>query len=96
MLPLRVVWKLVASITSTELQRIAFSAAVSGERLAESVVMKIDEALCQLVDRLRELGCEHTLEVEVRGADWEVGWDFERVLPKFKEKGLVRVTEVSW
>ena len=53
--------------------------------------------ICGLVDRLCLLGYKHTLEVEFRAQlvnlDEEV--DHDKFLPKFKEKGRVRVVEIS-
>lgn len=52
-----------------------------------------DDVLCALADRLRALGCSNTLEVEIRVGVLEIGGEesHAEVLPKFKEKGLVRV-----
>ena len=60
----------------------------------------IDDSLCRLIDRLWESGYEHTLEVEFLAwqlVDWVKGMDFENRVPKFKEKGEVRIAQMpAW
>ena len=55
----------------------------------------IDEQLCGLVDRLNAMGYLHTLEAEVRltviGGYHTVEHDFAKLLPKFREKGVVTI-----
>jgi hypothetical protein len=53
--------------------------------------------ICGLADRLRVSGCKHTLEVEFRAqfADLDEEVDYDGFLPKFKEKGRVRIVETS-
>lgn len=102
MLPMQVAESLITSITSTKLQRIVFSARGLAERLAGSDLAGscnvIDNCLCQLVDRLRKSGFNRTLGVEFQAwgpAEWELGSDFKRLLPKFGEKGRVRIAQIS-
>ena len=58
--------------------------------------MLLDDTLCELVDRLRASGLRHTPEVEIRSQGAEFGEEWcERLLPKFKEKGLVRLVSES-
>lgn len=55
----------------------------------------IDEQLCGLVHRLRAAGCRHTLEAELRLtkiSDPEK-YDFTKVFPEFREKGVVTVID---
>ena len=99
--PTQVVESLITSITSTNLQKIVFSAQALPKWLADSDVARsrnvIDDSLCQLVDRLRRSGYERTLEVEFQTwelAEWEARSDFE-LLPKFREKGRVGITRTS-
>jgi len=102
MLPTRVLESLITSVTSTNLRRIVFSGQGLAERLAGSDVARsynvVDNCLCQLVDRLKELGYKRTLEVEFqawRPAEWEAGSDLRKPLPKFEEKGRVRVVQTT-
>ena len=57
----------------------------------------LDDTLCGLVDRLRMSGYEHTLEVEfpidVEDMDNYEAYQ-EKLLPKFKEKGRVRIAYI--
>jgi len=101
-LPTRVAKSLITSIKSTKLQRITFSAQGLAERVASSNLARscdaIDDSLCQLVERFRESGYKRTLEVEFRAwgqAEWELGLDFRRLLPKFEEKDRVRIVQMQ-
>lgn len=59
----------------------------------------LDKLLCELVARLGKAGYHHTLEVELRPTEvgsrsprqWEI--DLTRVLPEFREKGVVTIPE---
>lgn len=93
---------LLSSIVSTELRKIIF---LKGpiSRLADFAVqmrwwVPMEELLCGLVDRLRETGYHHTLEVElqIRGSEDDPGkHDFVRFLPRFREKGVVTVIDAA-
>ena len=87
---------LIASITSTNLQKIVFSARYGfeseGNPVFERYYQAIDDCLCQLVGRLRESGYKHRLEMAF--CIWDVphgeGTGFEGFLPKFREQGRVK------
>lgn len=91
---------ILSSIASTKLQKIIFRAV--GMKDWNIFVQKmmawalVDEQLCELVDRLHAVGYRHTLEVELRfmeiGGDPEKH-DFTIFLPRFREKGLVTITD---
>jgi len=51
--------------------------------------MQFDDSLCRLVDRL---GCEGRLEVEFQAVR-DAKLDFDKYIPKFAEKGRVRVVD---
>lgn len=59
---------------------------------------RIDGQLCGLVDHLHAMGYRHTLEAELRlrpgvgGGPEEC--NFSRLLPEFREKGVVTVVDV--
>jgi len=58
----------------------------------------IEEELCRLADRLRATGHHHTLEVELRFLRITDGTEehgLTKVLPKFKEKGVVTVFDAD-
>ena len=53
-----------------------------------------DNSLCRLVERLEGFGYKHRLDVVL--AIWEddvqeISANFEKILPKFRERGRVRV-----
>ena len=56
-----------------------------------------DDTLCELVERLQRSGYKYTLEVVFRAqfVDLEEEVDHDKILPKFKKKGRVRVVEIS-
>ena len=92
----------LSSIASTELRKIIFLVGDSDHWLNIPSEMKrwasIDEQMCGLVDRLRAMGYCHTLEAEVRLRP-EVGdaltiEKISRLLPKFREKGIVSVVDI--
>ena len=62
------------------------------------LVTWIEKQLCELVDRLRAMGHRHTLEAELRFSrlkgDLSEG-DFAELLPEFREKGVLTVTNTS-
>ena len=51
----------------------------------------LDDEVCELVEKLRVLGYEHTLELEFHS---DPGADRRGFLPKFREKGRVIVAPV--
>jgi hypothetical protein len=54
--------------------------------------IRLDDVLCGLVDRLQVSGYNHVLEVEFRPTHLGLGEeDRHRVLPQFREKGLVKI-----
>ena len=88
------------SITSRQLRKIIIL--TRGEDDSRDFLRQIepwasvDKHLCEVVDRLRAMGYQHTLEVELRFAelgDDPSGNDFTYVLPKFREKGVVTVID---
>ena len=89
---------LLSSISSAELRKIIFLVWPEIHWLLEAWV-PIDEQLCGLADRLRAMGCRHTLEVELRvkeaGGDPK-SYDLTKVLPKFREKGVVTIIDCGW
>lgn len=96
---------LLTSITSMDLQKITLSMQLLNEILPYSDFVSFcntaDDPLCQLVDQLRESGYKRTLEVGLetwRLVEREEGLNFGELLPKFREKGSVRIesTEVDW
>lgn len=86
---------LIASITSTKLQRIIFPVRYGFESKNDPIFMRyydtIDNGLCRLVERLRESGYKNRLDMAFRV--WEVPDDermgLEELLPKFRERGRV-------
>jgi hypothetical protein len=92
---------IISSITSTNLQRITFSP--FGPLARETLLLDdpcwapFDDMMCGLADRLCMAGCANTLEVEFRVKSVEPGEEarLEEFLPKFKEKGVVRIGRVS-
>lgn len=94
--------KVLSSITSTELRKVTFLVRQARDwgvftRLTREWVL-IDEQLCGLVDRLCVTGYRHTLEVELRFTDiWgDFGeYDFTKVLPEFREKGVVTIIDTA-
>jgi len=82
---------LISSITSTKIQRIAFTRPLTPEEQDipdHPNWSQLDNLLCQLVDRL---DCGLRLEVEFRALNAQEWWSgelgFEKYLPWFHEKG---------
>jgi len=80
---------LISSITSTNIQKIAFTRPYSPPEslpLDHPNWTKLDYSLCQLVDR-----SECGLEVEFQALDVQAWWSgelgFKKYLPRFFEKG---------
>ena len=89
---------LLSSISSTELRKIVFLVWPEFHQLQEAWV-PIDEELCGLADRLRAMGCRHSLEVELRVREAEgdpESYDPIKVLPGFREKGVVTIIDCGW
>ena len=93
---------LLSSITSTGFRKIAFLVTYTFCWRASSDAADrwtwVDEQLCGLADRLRAMGCRHTLEAELRfkgvaGDPEEHG--FTNVLPEFQEKGLFTIIDAD-
>ena len=59
--------------------------------------ISFDDMICGLVDRLRMSGYKHTLEVVFRAqlVDLDEEVDHDKFLPRFKEKGRVKIVEIS-
>lgn len=86
---------LVSSITSKNLQMLTFIGDhISWDFLSKCCWRMFDDLICELVDRLQMTGYKHTLEVELRAEFVEMCRDPEEIMPKFKRKGRVRVTEI--
>ena len=91
---------LLSSITSTELRKIII---LTREKYNWRVFLRwvepwpsVDKQLCEVVDRLRVMGHRHTLEVELRFVQVEgdpAEKDFTKVLPGFREKGVVTIID---
>ncbi|KAF9645699.1 hypothetical protein BDM02DRAFT_3189483 [Thelephora ganbajun] len=86
---------LILSITSINLQKLVFSR-LRPNFLKNPCWIPVDDTICGLVDRLQASGYKHTLELEFRMDSVESGEevDGKDFLPKFQEKGLVRIVEV--
>ena len=87
----------ISSITSTNLQKIVFGTHHSGPHwdtlLDDPCWVPFDDVICGLVDRLRMSGFTRTLEIELLVTFVEFGEEefYKKFLPKFKEKGRVRI-----
>ncbi|KAF9780738.1 hypothetical protein BJ322DRAFT_278963 [Thelephora terrestris] len=92
---------LLASITSTELRKVAFSVSFVTDRYtASSVKMSwasIDRHLCDLLDRIGRAGYRHTLAVEFRPYEDGGGrkQNLFELLPEFGKRGIVTVAETD-
>jgi hypothetical protein len=86
---------LISSITSRRFRKVIFTPSpiiTLGDLLGNRFLGAFEDVICGLADRLRASGSRHTLEVEfwvasVDYAEEEYGW----ILPKFQERGRVRV-----
>ena len=93
---------LISSISSTDFRKIIFQGRHLDNRKTFAWLMgawaSIDKELCGLVGRLRAIGYQHTLEVELRlmkvGSDPE-DYDFTEVFPDFRQKGVVTIIDVA-
>ena len=93
----------ISSITSTNLRKIVLNFLptapwqnITWDPLVGVQWSHFDDMLCALTDRLRLSGHQHILEVEFRmePMDLETGVDSPEFLPRFREKGRVRVSQV--
>lgn len=90
--------QLLSSVTSIELRKVIilmrWLCDLAGYPSLTEVWASIDKRLCDLVDRLRAMGHRYTLEAELRLIH-SLGdldkHDFTKVLPGFREKGIVTV-----
>ena len=91
---------LLSSITSTELRKVIFLVPYLYNWVGFTQHMGqwafVDEQLCRLVDRLRTTGYHHTLEVELRLEGDPSEYDFTKVLPGFREKGVLTVIDAVY
>ena len=94
--------RLISTITSANLRKIIFTPQDS--RLDWDLLRHhywwppFDDMICGLVDRLQVLGHKGTLEVVFQAVFVDLEnkkVNHERILPKFKEKGRVRIVETS-
>ena len=99
----RVELSLIASITSTNLQKITFPGRYGFVNKDNSVSVRyyetIDDTLCRLVERLRRSGYKHRLDMAF--STWDVldggETSFKELLPRFREQGRVKVVcEPGW
>lgn len=92
-------WSLISSITSTNFQKLIFAVPhlAWDSYFNNPCWIPFDDTICGLVDRLRRSGYNHTMEVELRGDIVKMGEvaRSHEFLPRFKEKGRVKVVEVS-
>ena len=82
----------ISSITSTNIRKIVFTQSPAFREIPvnDTYWSRLDDILCRLADRL---GC-HLLEVEfLRVQVWRL--NFEKYLPTFREKGLVRIVTIG-
>jgi len=91
---------LISSITPINLQKLVFllPSQTPGATFHTLHWALFDDTICGLVDRLFVAGYKHTLAVEFRtkcAKELEGKVTHGKFLPKFKEKGQVRVVEVS-
>ena len=88
----------ISSITSTNFQKIIFSPPITTwwDPLTENPCwVQFDDVICELADRLRMSGTKHTLEVKFRtGVVKFDGEEHSEFLPKFKEKGRVKIVSI--
>ena len=92
----------ISSVTSINLRTIAFLPAPGGFGSYTLVAQPyywepLDNVICGLVDKLCSLGYKHTLELEFlfESARFDPDLDFAGLLPKFRERGRVRILNTS-
>lgn len=90
---------LISSITSKNFQKLIFIVhrLTRDTELGFPCWIPFDDTMCGLVDRLQKSRCKHTLEVEFRADTVDLGEELhhDKFLPKFKEKGRIKIVEVS-
>lgn len=92
---------LISSINSTNFRTLIFTSPITclkWDSLWDNPCWPpFDDMVCGLVDRLRMSGCRHTLELEFRAEFVELDGKVyhKEFLPRFKEKGRVRIVEIS-
>ena len=91
----------ISSVASINIRKITFSPYSLGAMLHTFLNRpywtSFDDCISALADKLRNLGNEQTLEVEFR-FEYLVSdplVDYKRFLPKFREKGRVRIVDCS-
>ena len=84
---------IISSITSINLSKIVFALPHLTMRLGHPNWMDFDGWISALADKLRKLGNKQTLEVEFRFVP--VVSDLKGFLPKFRERGRVRIVDLS-
>jgi len=89
----------ISSITSINLRTVVFPLDadhdVSYILAGSDVRYYVDNAMRRLVDKLSTLGYKHTLELEFRCESVGLHLDFKDFLPKFRERGRVRISNTS-
>lgn len=93
----------ISSIISTNIRTIIFTPQLQPRystlrmQLEDPCWLPLDDALCMLVAKLRMLGYDHTLELEFRldPVNFDLNLDPKGFLPKFRERGCVRVLHHS-
>ena len=89
---------LISSITSTNFQKLIFDSKyfIGDSQSSDPCWRRLDDTLCELVDRLRKSGYKHTLEVEFQAEIVELDEDEcleDEFLSKFRERGRVNVID---
>ncbi|KAF9647254.1 hypothetical protein BDM02DRAFT_3117393 [Thelephora ganbajun] len=86
----------ISSITSTNLRKLVFSRP-QPNFMEDPCWTPFDDTICGLVDRLQASGYKYTLELELQADSVELGEEAHHkdFLPKFKEKGLVRIIDFA-
>ena len=81
---------IISSIISTNIRTIALVSITPRTPLGNRWWQPLDDVMCELVDKLCVLGYEHTLELEFH---FDPSTDHEGFLPKFREKGRVKILD---
>jgi len=76
----------ISSITSKDVRTTVVTLSL------DCIPHTLDGTLHGLVEKVRTMGCKHTLEAEFRTSGIsDTGLDYRVYFPKFKEKGRVRM-----
>lgn len=89
---------LISSITSKNFQKLIFIVhRLTRDSCLDPGWIPFDDMICALVGRLQKSGNKNTLEVELQADTAEADEEgrHEKFLPKFREKGRVRIVDVS-